>query len=333
MATGIFISYRRADSRHAAGRLADDLAQTFGSRAIFRDIEGIDPGLDFTKSLEKALNECVVMLVLIGPRWLEQEDAEGRRRLDRPDDWIRLEVATALARDIRVIPVLLEDARRPQASELPADLQVLALRQTLEMSDSRWRGDLQRLVEALQRVPELAPLAGAVASAPAPGRPPPARSSRKALLLGVGLGAAGLLALSLLLAEEEFDAAQDASLALPTAQESLPARTPSPPLPRPGDGGPAIGDVSGLWRTTTGEVYHFEQVGRQVDFVAEAGGQDIGHGRGEFDGAMLRLSMTLRVQGVAMGSARCELQAEPDLRGFAGICHGPNGAFAAQMFR
>lgn len=332
MATGIFISYRRADSRHAAGRLADDLAQTFGLRAIFRDIEGIDPGLDFTKSLERALNECVVMLVLIGPRWLDQRDAEGRRRLDRPDDWIRLEVATALARDIRVIPVLLEDVRRPQASELPDDLQVLALRQTLEMSDSRWRGDLQRLVEALRRVPELAPLAGE-ATGPVPSQVAPARSSRKALLVGVGLGAAGLLAIPLLLAEEEFPAANDPSLALPATQESVPAGTSSLASPRPEDGGPVTGDVSGLWRTATGEVYHFEQAGHRVEFVAEAGGQDIGEGRGEFDGRMLRLSMTLRVQGVAMGNARCELHAQPGLQGFSGICQGPNGAFAAQMFR
>lgn len=142
MAAGIFISYRRDESRHAAGRLADDLAQAFGADAIFRDIEGIDPGVDFTRSLERALGACVVMLVLIGPQWLQIKDAQGRRRLDNAEDWIRQEIATALERNVRVVPVLLEGATVPQPDQLPPDMQALVRRQALEMSDMRWRGDL-----------------------------------------------------------------------------------------------------------------------------------------------------------------------------------------------
>ncbi len=154
MPAGIFISYRRDESRHAAGRLAEDLSQAFGAQRIFRDIEGIELGLEFAKSLEKALASCAVMLVLIGPQWLDMPDRKrGGRRLDHADDWIRQEIATALKRDVRVVPVLLEGAELPDAAALPEDLRSLAGRQAMELSDVRWRGDLQRLVDALAKIP------------------------------------------------------------------------------------------------------------------------------------------------------------------------------------
>jgi|GEM_PF-2498379 len=154
MAAGIFISYRRDESRHAAGRLAEDLSQTFGAEHIFRDIEGIELGVEFAKSLEQALAACSVMLVLIGPQWLDMPDRKrGGRRLDQVDDWIRQEIATALKRDVRVVPVLLEGTTLPDATELPADIRSLVARQAMELSDVRWRGDLQRLVEALAKLP------------------------------------------------------------------------------------------------------------------------------------------------------------------------------------
>ena len=154
MPAGIFISYRRDDSRHAAGRLADDLSQAFGAERIFRDIEGIDLGVDFAKSLERAMAACSVMLVLIAPQWLGvQDNKRGGRRLDQADDWIRKEIVTALKRDVRVVPVLLEGAHLPDAADLPADLQPLVRRQAMELSDVRWRGDLRRLIDALAKLP------------------------------------------------------------------------------------------------------------------------------------------------------------------------------------
>lgn len=185
MPAGIFISYRRDDSRHAAGRLADDLSQAFGAGRIFRDIEGIDLGADFGQSLEKALGACSVMLVLIGPHWLSVQDSKrGGRRLDQADDWIRQEIVTALKRDVRVVPVLLEGAQLPDAAELPPDLQPLVRRQAMELSDVRWRGDLQRLIEALSKLPGFEPK---VVDDDGPGRP-----SRKAWWIG---GAALVLVL------------------------------------------------------------------------------------------------------------------------------------------
>lgn len=154
MTAGIFISYRRDESRHAAGRLAEDLSQAFGTERIFRDIEGIELGVEFAKSLEKALASCSVMLVLIGPQWLDMPDLKrGGRRLDQNDDWIRQEIATALKRNVRVVPVLLEGAVLPDADELPDDIKSLVDRQAMELSDVRWRGDLQRLIDALAKLP------------------------------------------------------------------------------------------------------------------------------------------------------------------------------------
>ncbi len=157
MSGGIFISYRRDDARQAAGRLADDLTQVFGREKIFRDIEKIEIGVDFTLALEKALAECEVMLVLMGRYWLDVADEQGRRRLEQPEDWIRSEIVTALKRDVRVVPVLVDGATLPAATELPEDLRPLLRRQALELDDGRWRGDVTRLVDGLAKRPGLAP--------------------------------------------------------------------------------------------------------------------------------------------------------------------------------
>ena len=193
MPAGIFISYRRDDSRHAAGRLADDLSQAFGAERIFRDIEGIDLGVDFAKSLEKALAACSVMLVLIGPQWLGvQDNKRGGRRLDQADDWIRQEIVTALQRDVRVVPVLLEGAQLPDVAELPPDLQPLVRRQAMELSDVRWRGDLRRLIDALAKIPGFEPKR-------LDDDRPPARPNRKWMWIGGAVVVLALGALSSLL--------------------------------------------------------------------------------------------------------------------------------------
>jgi TIR domain len=99
----IFISYRRQDSQSAAGRLADNLKDHFGTAQIFRDIETIEPGSDFTESLIAALNSCAVLIAIIGPRWLSATDKKGQRRLDDPKDLTRQEIEIALSRNIRVM--------------------------------------------------------------------------------------------------------------------------------------------------------------------------------------------------------------------------------------
>ena len=96
-----------------AGRLFDHLSRHFGPGSVFMDIGGIARGQDFAQAIESALNACEVVLVLIGNAWVSCTGQDGRRRLDDPRDWVRLEVAAALRRDILVVPVLIDGARLP----------------------------------------------------------------------------------------------------------------------------------------------------------------------------------------------------------------------------
>lgn len=149
---GIFISYRREDSAGHAGRLFDRLAAHFGRGSVFMDVEGIEAGVDFVETIERAVGGCAVLLAVIGRGWLDSKDSQGRRRLDDPQDFIRLETSSALARKVRVIPVLVEGARIPRAEELPEDLRTITRRQALELRDSRWEDDIQALIGVLERV-------------------------------------------------------------------------------------------------------------------------------------------------------------------------------------
>jgi hypothetical protein len=149
MTSGIFISYRRKDTLHVAGRLAGDLVEYFGEEAVFRDVDSIDAGLDFTTQLEKALSNCNIMLVLIGPEWV----AEMKKHFDNPQDWVRQEIATAMKRGVRVVPVLVEHATLPEEKDLPPDLKPLVNKQFRRLSDERWRGDLLMLFKMLALVP------------------------------------------------------------------------------------------------------------------------------------------------------------------------------------
>lgn len=149
---GIFISYRRDDASGYAGRLYDRLVAQFGAHRVFMDVEGIELGADFVTAIEKAVGSCRVLIVVIGDEWLGIRDAQGRRRLDDPHDFIRLEVAAALSRDIRVVPVLVDGAQMPRAEDLPEPLQGLARRQAVSVHHNQWEGSTAKLVQALQRL-------------------------------------------------------------------------------------------------------------------------------------------------------------------------------------
>ncbi|PKO35353.1 MAG: hypothetical protein CVU34_03355 [Betaproteobacteria bacterium HGW-Betaproteobacteria-7] len=153
---GIFISYRRQDSQSAAGRLADHLREHLRSVRIFRDVETIEPGVDFVEAIDRALRSCGILLAIIGPRWLNVTNAAGRRRLEDPDDFIRLEIASALgSSNVRVIPVLVEGAEMPAADQLPDDLKQLARRNAIELTDKRWEFDVSKLLETVIKALDL----------------------------------------------------------------------------------------------------------------------------------------------------------------------------------
>src|SRR6266516_1226086 len=123
---GIFLSYRRQEGSDFAGRLADRLADRFGEGQVFIDVDTIEPGVDFAEEISRAVATCKVLLAVIGPNWLTEDDEQGRRRLDDPDDIVRLEIEAALARNVRVIPILVEGAVMPGREDLPESLARLA---------------------------------------------------------------------------------------------------------------------------------------------------------------------------------------------------------------
>ena len=146
----IFISYRRDDTEGQAGRLFQDLSATFGSDTVFMDVSGIEPGIDFRRAIEKQTESCGVLLALIGRNWLTITNPDGKRRLDDSNDVVRFETASALRRDIPVIPVLVQGARMPRPEDLPDDLKDLAFRNSVEITHARWDSDMQLLIKALQ---------------------------------------------------------------------------------------------------------------------------------------------------------------------------------------
>ena len=142
----IFISYRREDSGASAGRLYDRLEAHFGHDNVFMDIDVIEPGLDFIEVIERTVASCDVLIALIGRQWLVLTEADGQRRLDHPEDFVRREIATALQRNIRVIPALIQDTPMPRATRLPDDLQPLAQRNAVELSDTHFHRDVDQLM-------------------------------------------------------------------------------------------------------------------------------------------------------------------------------------------
>jgi len=151
---GIFINYRRDDAAGFARSLYEHLDQEFKRGQVFMDVEALrEPGMDFAKEIDRSLARCAAMLVLIGKGWLSSKDEGGRRRIDEPEDFVRLEIATALKRDVRVIPVLLGGATMPRADELPEDLQTIGRRQAIALTHEDWAHDVSRLVESLAKVP------------------------------------------------------------------------------------------------------------------------------------------------------------------------------------
>lgn len=141
----VFINYRREDAAGEAGRIHDRLNARLPGR-IFMDVAGIEPGIDFIEAIEKAVGSCAVCLAVIGPRWL------ATRRLDDPDDFVRLELTTALKRDVRVIPVLVGGASMPRREDLPEDLAPLVRRNAIRIEHTDFDNDVRRLGDTVERI-------------------------------------------------------------------------------------------------------------------------------------------------------------------------------------
>jgi len=146
--SAIFISYRGSDGGYAAGFVDERLRHAFGDATVFLDRRSLPPGVDFPPDLWRHLSRCGILLVLIGPRWLDSVGPRGTRRIDDPDDYVRREIRYSLERNIMVIPVILTKAKLPTAEQLPPDIAGLADRQYLTLRQ-RYPHDLDRLVDHL----------------------------------------------------------------------------------------------------------------------------------------------------------------------------------------
>lgn len=168
--SGVFISYRRGDAAASAGRLSDHLKARLGEDQVFMDVDGIEPGVDFHEVIANHVSDCDALIAVIGPDWLSD-------RLHEENDFVRIEIAAGLERNVRVIPVLVDGAKMPPAEKLPESLKGLARRNAAEVSHMRFSDDASRLAEVLSRI--VTPKEGATDAAahsqpivrPAPAQP------------------------------------------------------------------------------------------------------------------------------------------------------------------
>jgi len=230
VADAIFISYRRDDSEGEAGRLFDDLVRYFGNDAVFMDVAGIKPGVDFRQAIEDNVASCGVFLAVVGPTWISIENSDGKRRLEDPNDFVALEVASALKREVPVIPVLVHDAKMPAVDLLPESLKSFAYHNSVELSHARWNSDVALLIEALKayvtpRNPSEAPVHATVpVQLPAPHPPsgtaaPVEAKSKAPIVAGTSIAAVLVIAAILFFA---------------TRPKTVPAPVPTPtPIPAP----------------------------------------------------------------------------------------------------
>jgi hypothetical protein len=175
----VFISYRRRGALKDARAVFERLSREFGSDHVFMDLEGIEMGADFVDVLERQLDGCRVMLAMIDATWATTTDRHGRRRIERDDDFVRLEIAAALRREVAVIPVLIDDAEMPDKAELPEDLRPLATRQGMTLDFRRFDAEVGRLVAFLRRTLQREQAEAGFAS-PAPLIPPASEHAEQA---------------------------------------------------------------------------------------------------------------------------------------------------------
>jgi hypothetical protein len=144
----IFISYRRNESSDVTGRIYDRLINHYRKESIFKDVDSIPLGVDFRKRLADSVGQCRVLLAIIGKDWL---GAEGGGRLDDPRDFVRIEIESALERNIPIVPLLVQGARMPREEDLPRSLQALVYYNAISIRpDPDFHQDMTRLIKGLE---------------------------------------------------------------------------------------------------------------------------------------------------------------------------------------
>lgn len=148
----IFVSYRRGDSRSWTDSIARSLKDQFGEKVVFQDTMAIHPGEDFPERIRIPLQDCVVLLAVIGPDWVSAKDEHGNRRLDDQKDWVRFEIKSVLQREIPLIPLLVDGAKMASEKELPESISKLASKNSMPIrANPDFDNDMNRLFEALMQ--------------------------------------------------------------------------------------------------------------------------------------------------------------------------------------
>jgi formylglycine-generating enzyme required for sulfatase activity len=177
--TTVFISYRREITAGEARALFNELLEKLGKNSVFMDVDSIALGRDFRSALQRTLESCDLMLVLIGRDWADVKDEEGRTRLENPGDFVRLEIEAALGRDIVVTPILVQGAHMPAPEHLPADIRDLVYRNGFELSHNRWESDVAEMIRRLDldvsKAARQVEQSASAAAAPNASAPPAAR--------------------------------------------------------------------------------------------------------------------------------------------------------------
>lgn len=146
----IFVSYRRCDDPYAAMSIYDRLKDRFDSKSVFFDVDAIPAGVDFRKFIKAAVEKCDVLLVIIGDNWLAK-DSDGIVRITKSDDFVRIEIETALLRKIPIIPILVGNSKIPSAHQLPIEIRDLVYRNAREVrSGSRFQGEVEGLLSSIE---------------------------------------------------------------------------------------------------------------------------------------------------------------------------------------
>jgi hypothetical protein len=145
----VFINYRREDTAAIAGRLYDRLSSAVAQRSIFMDVDSISPGENYAEKIKGSVKGCDAFLMLMGRQWLDIRDQKGQRRIDSPRDFVRMEIATALQEDIRIIPLLIDGSSMPEEDQVPEEIRPICYRQALELRNSRFDKDFSELIATL----------------------------------------------------------------------------------------------------------------------------------------------------------------------------------------
>jgi len=296
----IFVSYRVSDTAGETGRLVDALKQHFSDDQIFMDIENLEPGADFTEAIERSLGACDVFLAVIGPRWLGNAGSEPR--INNPNDWVRLEVGTALKRNVRVVPVLVDGGTLPNAEQLPEDLQPLLRRQSIEISNKRWRYDTDQLINFLVNTAGIPPKRAALQSASSPAAKPTKKKTWLYVAGGFVLCFVVFAVIGSLMQDEKKAGNTQSQSGATKPMENLSSNTGSSsnetslPAASSGETNNAVESITGVWdEVEEGQTATLllTQNGSQITAEAQTAGQAIGTGTGQKDGQSIVMNLSL----------------------------------------